>query len=68
MCDYSLMEYSSRLGVEGERLQVYQFSTGSKGLVSALPLPKPKSQNFWQAIKEFFTENPDRLEELFSFT
>ena len=60
MCDYSLMEYSSRLGVEGERLQVYQFSTGSKGLISALPLPKPKSQNFWQAIKDFFTENPDQ--------
>lgn len=60
MCDYSLMEFSSRLGVEGERLQVYQFSTGSKGLVCALPLQKQTGRNFWQTVKDFFTEIPDQ--------
>lgn len=60
MCDYSLMEFSSRLGAEGERLQVHQFSTGSKGLISALPLQRQTTQSFWQSIKDFFTETPDQ--------
>lgn len=32
MCDYSLAELSSRLAVEGERLLLHRFSTGSMGL------------------------------------
>jgi hypothetical protein len=38
MCDYSLHGLKNRLAVEGERLFVHRFHTGSKGLASAVDL------------------------------
>lgn len=38
MCDYSLHGLKNRLAVEGERLFVHRFHTGSKGLASAADL------------------------------
>ena len=38
MCDYSLHALKNRLAVEGERLFVHRFHTGSKGLASAADL------------------------------
>jgi hypothetical protein len=38
MCDYSLHGLKNRLAVEGERLFVHRFHTGSKGLASAAEL------------------------------
>jgi hypothetical protein len=37
MCDYSLAHYPNRLAVEGERLQVYRFPSGTVGLVPLCP-------------------------------
>ena len=34
MCDYSLAHFPNRLAVEGERLKVYRFSSGTLGLTS----------------------------------
>jgi hypothetical protein len=33
MCDYSLAHFPNRLAVEGDRLQVYRFTSGTLGLV-----------------------------------
>ena len=38
MCDYSLHGLKNRLAVEGERLFVHRFHTGSRGLASAADL------------------------------
>jgi hypothetical protein len=34
MCDYSLMSFPNRLAAEGEKLVVYRFPSGAKGLAS----------------------------------
>jgi hypothetical protein len=34
MCDYSLAHFPNRLAVEGERLMIYRFSSGTLGLTS----------------------------------
>jgi hypothetical protein len=58
MCDYSLMEFSNRLAVDGEVLVVHQFPSGSLGLAS--PAERSDSQTrmrqhrpFWVAVKDF---------------
>jgi hypothetical protein len=52
MCDYSLHGLKNRLAVEGERLFVHKFHTGSKGLASAADLralenPIPAPDGIW---------------------
>jgi hypothetical protein len=44
MCDYSLHGLKNRLAVEGERLFVHRFHTGSKGLASAADLRALENQ------------------------
>ena len=57
MCDYSLMEVPNRLAAEGESLQVFDFPTGTKGLISAVT----PQRSFWQQVKEFFVNEPEQL-------
>lgn len=57
MCDYSLMEVPNRLAEEGERLQVYAFHTGTKGLIANVP----ERRSLWQEIKDFFAKEPESL-------
>ena len=45
MCDYSLAGLPSRLALEGERLVVHRFPTGSLGLAS----PCPSRSRLWSA-------------------
>ena len=52
MCDYSLMEYNSRLATDGDQLEVHRFTSGSLGLVSAPPDSAPLS--FWKVIKAWW--------------
>lgn len=66
MCDYSLAVFPNRLAVEGERLVVHQFRTGSKGLAAFVDLQpaEPPLQPFepcvrntlWQRFKSIFEE------------
>jgi len=54
MCDYSLHAIHNRLGMEGERLVVHRFSTGTIGLAPAPPdsegpQPPPKP-SFWRML------------------
>jgi hypothetical protein len=42
MCDYSLARIPNRLAVEGERLVVHRFSTGSLGFASPCSQPLSK--------------------------
>lgn len=69
MCDYSLHSFATRLAEEGERLCVYQFPTGSKGLVSANDLPTRYTgfaaslrERVWAALGSLF--KPEPLEPL----
>jgi hypothetical protein len=50
MCDYSLQGINNRLAIEGERLVVHRFHTGSIGMVSETDLvPVEKSgRRLWQ--------------------
>lgn len=52
MCDYSLHAIRNRLAVEGERLVVHRFQTGSIGLAPApvaVEEPKPEAKTgFWR--------------------
>jgi len=59
MCDYSLMEYESRLAVQGEVLIVHRFPTGSFGLASVhdcclAESEENRTKTFWAALIEFF--------------
>ena len=57
MCDYSLMEVPNRLAAEGERLRVFDFPTGTKGLITAVT----PQRSFWQQVKDFFVNDPEPL-------
>src|SRR5688572_20484504 len=49
MCDYSLHGIQNRLAVEGERLLVHRFRTGSIGLAAQADLPQnTPEQGFWR--------------------
>jgi hypothetical protein len=43
MCDYSLAHFPNRLAVEGDRLQVYRFTSGTLGLI-------PQSRNLSEIL------------------
>jgi hypothetical protein len=65
MCDYSLHSFATRLAEEGEQLCVYQFPTGSKGLVAAHEFPTRYTgfaatfrDRFWTAISSLFKPEP----------
>jgi hypothetical protein len=67
MCDYSLHGIPNRLAVEGERLAVHQFPTGSKGLASladvrtsAASSPLFASGQFWSRLKSWFSAPPKK--------
>ena len=40
MCDYSLLEFETRLAMDGERLEVYRLASGVKGLVAVSPVSR----------------------------
>jgi len=59
MCDYSLMEYESRLAAQGESLIVHRFPSGSLGLASVHDCCLAESEanrtkTFRATLKEFF--------------
>ena len=65
MCDYSLHSFATRLAEEGEQLCVYQFPTGSKGLVAANEFPNRYTgfaatfrERFWTTISTLFKPEP----------
>lgn len=51
MCDYSLARVPNRLAAEGERLCVYQFDSGAKGLIAAADAPAREPGNWWERFK-----------------
>lgn len=65
MCDYSLHSFATRLADEGETLCVYQFPTGSKGLVAANEFPTRYTgfaaewrERLWAAVGSLFKPEP----------
>lgn len=65
MCDYSLVEFSSRLAVDGEVLMVHRFRSGSLGLASPadcrqLEATRGEKRTFWSTLRDFlqWTEEP----------
>lgn len=58
MCDYSLGGIPNRLAVEGDRLVVKAFRTGTIGLASSEDVEKAEraasKKTFWQSLKTFW--------------
>jgi hypothetical protein len=54
MCDYSLQHLPNRLAIEGERLVVTRFSSGSIGLAPAQKPPEPE-MGFWKRLLQALT-------------
>jgi len=59
MCDYSLHSIRNRLAVEGDRLKIHRFQTGSIGLAPAPDIAaeaeREANQGFW---RKFFRLGP----------
>ena len=50
MCDYSLFAFPNRLGLDGDELVVYRFSSGCTGFVGAADLSAGNSRRTLSAI------------------